>query len=206
MVAPLSLASKNTDEGKRDQILRAALAVFAEAGVHGTPVPPIAAAAGVGVGTLYRYFENKEALVNALFRETKLKLKARLAEGIDLDRPPRELFDEFWRRLVAFAREEPEAFQFLELQDHLPYLDPESRSVEVEVLAPIWLMCLEFQKKGVFEKRLRAELAMALVWGAFVGIFKAERTGYFALEDGELDAARDACWRALAKPVKARKR
>lgn len=202
----MKTAANTADEGKREQILRAALSVFAESGVHGTPVPPIAAAAGVGVGTLYRYFENKEALVNALFRDTKLKLKARLTAGIELDQPPRKLFDEFWRRLVAFAREEPEAFQFLELQDHLPYLDPESRSVEIEVLAPIWLMCLEFQKKGVFETRLRAELAMALVWGSFVGLFKAERTGYFTLDDGELDAARDACWRALAKPTTGKKR
>lgn len=201
----MTTAVKIADEGKREQILRAALTVFADAGVHGTAVPPIAAAAGVGVGTLYRYFESKEALVNALFRETKLQLKARLTEGIDLAKPPRKLFDEFWRRLVAFAREEPEAFRFLELQDHMAYLDPESRSVEIEVLAPIWLMCLEFQKKGVMDRRLRAEVAMALVWGAFVGIFKAERNGYYTLDDAELDDARDACWRALAKQA-ARKR
>ena len=45
--------SPDTREGrKRDLIVQAALKVFAEHGLHGTPVPPIATEAGVGVGTL----------------------------------------------------------------------------------------------------------------------------------------------------------
>ncbi|MDX1805095.1 MAG: TetR/AcrR family transcriptional regulator, partial [Alcanivorax sp.] len=56
------------DNSKREQIILAALRVFAEHGLHGSPVPPIAAQASVSVGTLYRYFESKDALVNAVFR------------------------------------------------------------------------------------------------------------------------------------------
>lgn len=194
----MPIATLTNEDSKRTAILDAALAVFAQSGVDGTAVPHIAAAAGVGVGTLYRYFTNKEQLVNELFRETKRRLRDRLAEGIDLGAPPRKLFDEFWARLVAFAQNEPAAFQFLELQDHLRYLDAASRSVELEVLAPIWLMCTEFQKKKVFDRALRVEIAMALVWGAFVGVFKAERNGYFNVSNAELARVRDACWRALA--------
>jgi AcrR family transcriptional regulator len=187
----------SADAAKRAAILHAALGVFAKSGVDGTAVPQIAAAAGVGVGTLYRYFTSKEQLVNALFRATKLRLRARLEDGLDLTLPPRKLFAAFWARLVAFAREEPAAFQFLELQDHLAYLDAASRSVELEVLAPIWLMCTEFQKQKVITAGLRPEVAMALVWGAFVGVFKAERNGYFTASPADLAKTRDACWRAL---------
>ena len=58
-------------EAKREAILDAALSLFAERGYHGTSVPSIAKRAGVGAGTLYRYFENKEKLVNALFLREK---------------------------------------------------------------------------------------------------------------------------------------
>src|SRR5690606_27876447 len=52
---------------KREAILHAALELFVERGFWGTAVPEIAEKAGVGAGTIYRYFESKEALVNALY-------------------------------------------------------------------------------------------------------------------------------------------
>jgi hypothetical protein len=47
---------------------------------------------------------------------------------------------------------------------------------------------------------------MAFVWGAFVGLMKAERTGYLKLSDERLDAACEAAWRAFAGPEPRRKK
>jgi AcrR family transcriptional regulator len=52
---------------KRDSILDAARHVFAEKGFHRTTIKDIAAQAGVADGTVYNHFENKEALLWALF-------------------------------------------------------------------------------------------------------------------------------------------
>ncbi|HQM90514.1 MAG TPA: helix-turn-helix domain-containing protein, partial [Syntrophales bacterium] len=52
---------KNSD--KRDEILRAALELIAEHGFHGAPMAMVAERAGVGAGTIYRYFEGKDALI-----------------------------------------------------------------------------------------------------------------------------------------------
>ena len=51
---------------RQDAILKSALHLFAERGYFGTAVPDVAQLANVGTGTIYRYFENKEALVNAV--------------------------------------------------------------------------------------------------------------------------------------------
>ncbi|MCA9598329.1 MAG: TetR/AcrR family transcriptional regulator [Myxococcales bacterium] len=177
--------------------MQAALELFAERGFHGTSVPMVLERAGVGASSLYRRFGSKEALVNAVFREAKQRLAAALA-GLDLQQPPRELFADFWQRLSGFARQDPVAFHFLELQDHAPYLDSESRALELGVLAPIYLACLDFQRQGVFRKDLPAETIIALVWGAFVGLFKAERTHSVAVTNEALEGAREACWRAFA--------
>ena len=48
--------------------------LFAERGYDGTTIPMIAEKANVGAGTIYRYFENKEALVNSLFSKSMLQL------------------------------------------------------------------------------------------------------------------------------------
>lgn len=53
----------------RDQILAAAREIFAERGAD-VAMEEIARRASVGVGTLYRRFADREALIRAVFRET----------------------------------------------------------------------------------------------------------------------------------------
>ena len=196
-------ASDSRREALIGRILEAALELFAERGYHGTSVPSVMERAGVGGGSLYRLFESKEVLVNAVFREAKGRLERALRDGVDASLPPRALFDELWTRLTAFARAEPLRFRFLELQDHAPYLDGESRQLELAVLAPMLLACMDFQRRGVFRSDVEAPTVMAFVWGAFVGLVKSERLGYVKLGPPAFDAARDACWRAfaLADPI-----
>jgi AcrR family transcriptional regulator len=52
----------------RDRLLEAALHAFASDGVQVT-LDAIAKAAGVGIGTLYRHFPTREALVEAAYRQ-----------------------------------------------------------------------------------------------------------------------------------------
>lgn len=187
-------------DDKRRIILDAALRAFAERGYHGTAVPEVAEAAGVGTGTLYRYFEHKEALVNEVYRDAKLRLKAALLDGL----PAHDLyrldagevwFAELWRRLGAFAKAEPDAFRFLEMQDHVAYLDHQSREVELGVLAPLWLAGKRLRERS---DGPTVDVLIALLWGAFVGLIKAQRLGYLRLDDKQLEQAGAACWRMIA--------
>jgi AcrR family transcriptional regulator len=57
-------------EARPGEILDAALKVFAEKGFAGTRMEDIAARAGVTKGTIYLYFENKEAVFKTLVRES----------------------------------------------------------------------------------------------------------------------------------------
>jgi TetR/AcrR family fatty acid metabolism transcriptional regulator len=54
---------------RQSQILRAAQRVFAERGYHAANVAEVAAAAGVSQGTVYHYFDSKEALLMAVYEE-----------------------------------------------------------------------------------------------------------------------------------------
>lgn len=196
-------------DDKRRIILDAALAVFAERGYHGTAVPEVAEAAGVGTGTLYRYFAHKEALVNEVYRDAKQRLRSALLDGAPeldvykLDAAER-WFAELWRRLGAFAQAEPAAFRFLEMQDHVAYLDRESREVELSVLAPLWLAGKRLRARvsggasGGASGGITVDVLIALLWGAFVGLVKAQRLGYLKLTDEQLRQAGAACWRMLA--------
>lgn len=69
LVTPKARASAEAD--KRRQILEGARAVFMAAGFDGASMGEIAKAANVSKGTLYVYFDSKEALFEALTLEEK---------------------------------------------------------------------------------------------------------------------------------------
>ncbi|HEY7002415.1 MAG TPA: TetR/AcrR family transcriptional regulator [Candidatus Udaeobacter sp.] len=56
--------SSNGD--RHSQILEAALVCFAKRGFHQTSMHDISGEAGISVGLIYRYFENKEAVISAM--------------------------------------------------------------------------------------------------------------------------------------------
>jgi len=187
-------------ERTRRAVLDAALSLFAERGYAGTTIPDVMAKANVGAGSLYRLFPSKEALANEVFREAKRRLLARLFAPGTRKAPPREIFETLWWRLVGFAREDALAFRFLELQDHLAYLDGESRQLDVTALSPLYLGFLRLQELKVIRDDMRPDVILAIIWGALVSLIKNERLGYVRVDDAALKAACDALYRGLAAP------
>src|SRR6185295_2958946 len=57
-------------DARPQEILEAALAVFAEKGFAATRMEDIAARAGVTKGTIYLYFDSKEEVFKSLVRQT----------------------------------------------------------------------------------------------------------------------------------------
>ena len=181
-------------------VLDSALRLFAERGYHGTAVPEIAHAAGVGTGTVYRHFDSKDDLVNKLYRRTKRRLIAHLMDEHPFEAPFAEQFARFWRRLADFARAEPHAFTFLELHHHLPYLDSESRALEAHFLAVVVEAITRAQKSAVLGASPPAAL-MAIVWGSFVALVRADRLGYLPLSEATVTETGALVWAAIATPT-----
>jgi AcrR family transcriptional regulator len=90
-------------EARREQILEAALSVFASGGFAETTMDAVATAVGVSKACLYNYFPTKEALLQELVQRARLlpELPQLLASIREL--PPRQgiprLVGEIWPRL-----------------------------------------------------------------------------------------------------------
>jgi TetR/AcrR family transcriptional regulator, repressor of fatR-cypB operon len=184
------------DSPRRQAILAAALELFAERGFHGTAVPEVAERAKVGAGTVYRYFENKEALVNALFQHWKGEYGRFLLAGLPVGAPFRTLFHEAWRRMGEFARKHPKVVQFLELHHHGDYLDVKSHEAERQVLEPL----KQFVEAAQAQRALRAgspEILMTIVYGAFTGLLRASAQGFLTLSQQTLDEMEQCVWEAI---------
>jgi AcrR family transcriptional regulator len=83
----------------RERVLAAAREAFAEHGAD-LPVEEIARRAGVGVGTVYRHFPSKDALLDGLILDQFGAILAAAEEGLEKD-DPWEAFNE----LIWFGAE-----------------------------------------------------------------------------------------------------
>ncbi len=70
----------------REAVLEAAREGFGREGLE-CQIEEVARAAGVGVGTVYRHFPNKEALVDALIEYRFQRISERAAEALEEDDP-----------------------------------------------------------------------------------------------------------------------
>ncbi len=80
------ISTKTRRGSKRQHLVEAAAAVFAEQGFTSTRVADIAERAGIGKGTVYEYFTSKEELLFAVFEwidsRVSTRVEAVLAEDI----------------------------------------------------------------------------------------------------------------------------
>lgn len=72
--------SRPSPESRRQQILDAACERVRQSGFHGASMADIAKAAGLSVGQIYRYFENKEAIIAAIVAQDLAEMRDKFAE------------------------------------------------------------------------------------------------------------------------------
>ena len=79
--SPIAGRSRSTAEQQRTRILQSAVAVFAHAGYHATPVTEIAATAGVSPAYVFRLFPGKLALFVAAVNQCYTQVAEALVAG-----------------------------------------------------------------------------------------------------------------------------
>jgi len=76
------------DPDKPQQIIEAAIRVFARTGYYSSRVSDIAREAGIASGTIYLYFKTKEEILVTLFREKMAEFVAFLRREIAVEHDP----------------------------------------------------------------------------------------------------------------------
>jgi AcrR family transcriptional regulator len=102
--ASQAAAPKRADARRNyDKLIAAATTAFAEHGADDVSLEEIARRAGVGIGTLYRHFPARQALLEAVYREQVDGLQL-LAEKLLTAESPGDALAEWVRAFVAFGR------------------------------------------------------------------------------------------------------
>ena len=184
-------------DDKRARILEAALDLFEARGFDGVAVPEIAIRAGVATGTIYRYFTDKEALVNALYRQWKEAYNQVVLAPPPPGLPPHALFARYWHRMTLFARTYPRAVRFMDLHHHAPYLDAQSRAVAGAYAQTAQDFVIAARAAGAI-RDLEPAMVVALMWGAAAGLAKFAQTDAITFDAKTAADMGEALWRAIA--------
>jgi len=148
----------------KSRIDAAALHLFAERGADATPMPMIAEAAGAAVGSLYRYYANKEELVARLYAENYTRL-ARELDAVQAEAvTTRGKITAMVRFICEFFDREWDLARFLLFEQHLRLKAYTGAANPVDLVRGV----LEEGMRRTEVKRLDAMLATALVMGPVV--------------------------------------
>ncbi|HVU20247.1 MAG TPA: TetR/AcrR family transcriptional regulator [Rhizomicrobium sp.] len=183
---------------KRRLLLDAALDLFEARGFDGVAVPEIARTAGVATGTVYVYFRDKEALVNALYRHWKTIYNDRVLAPLPPGLLIRDKFTTYWQRMMEFAQTHPRAVRFMDLHHHGAYLDEESRALSGRYGSVARDFIGEAKAAGVI-RDLDPVMVVALMWGAATGLVKFASQGALKVDAQTSSDMEEALWRAIAR-------
>jgi AcrR family transcriptional regulator len=153
-------------ESKRRRLLEAAEAVFARDGLD-APVPAIAAAAGAGVGSVYRAFACKQDIVAALAVE-RLAWFTREADAALAERDAGAALESLLRGIVARYSTDHVLSQALEETFERPEVAP----ARVEAMQA----CERLLARAVEQGSFRADLTANDVRLVLAGLRTAEAT------------------------------
>ena len=125
------------DDTKRQAILTGALRVLDRHGLAGLSMDAVAKAAGVATGTIYLYFENKDALLNALYVDVKAELSRQVFSAASPTAALRPAFEQMCVAYLEYVTAHRADLVFMREFPNSPHLLEESRARTSGTLAPL---------------------------------------------------------------------
>lgn len=186
---------------KRDDIIRAALELIAEHGFHGAPMALIAEKAGVGAGTIYRYFESKDILIVELYRELEEKLISALREGFPADKSLRERFLHIGTTLLRYCISNPLYFRYMEQYHNSPYGASlrKDKIISKSGDQSIFKSLLEEGIAQQIVKDFPLFVHFALAFGPVISLARDHVLGLITLDEDLIIKSIEACWDGIKR-------
>ncbi|MDP1820690.1 MAG: TetR family transcriptional regulator [Acidimicrobiales bacterium] len=176
-----------TQAARRRRVLVSALELAAEGGYEAVQMRDVATTAGVALGTIYRYFPSKDALLAAAMVEWMEDLERRVTQRGPRGATTAERVYDVFRRAVATMERQPQlagavitaltsddtaagrasisttdVMTRVMLQAFPDDVDPATEAAIAKVLGHVWFSCLVAWKNGVGDMAwMAAELDVA---------------------------------------------
>ncbi|MCV7439134.1 TetR/AcrR family transcriptional regulator [Mycobacterium seoulense] len=158
----------------RERLLEVATAAFAAAEGRSVSLEAIAREAGVGIGTLYRHFPNREALVEAIYRAELAEVAA--AAERQLERHPPTIALRHWMdRYAAFVAAKRGMAESLHAMFDSGAMQPSQ--TRDSIVGAVDLLLRAGADDGSLRPDVRADDVVSSLIGIFLASGSPEQTG-----------------------------
>lgn len=166
--------SRSDARRNRDRLLQAATAAFANSQAHPVSLEAIARDAGVGIGTLYRHFPSREALVEAVYR-AELAEVAAAAEQLLERLPPRVALRRWMDRYANFVAAKRGMAESLHAIFGSGAMEP--THTRDSIVGAVDLLLRAGAADGTLRSDVQADDVVSGLIGVFLASASAEQTG-----------------------------
>lgn len=154
---------RRRDEGKARDILDATLREVESVGLAGLSMEAVARRAGIATGTVYIYFKNKEALVEAAYLATKEAFATAVMRDEGL--PVRVTFLKMCGAFIDYLIDHQAEIVFMTQVAASPFLTEQTRATAALGVRPLTDL-LERGKREMLLKDIDTALMLAFLQGA----------------------------------------
>ncbi len=172
----------SSQAARRQRVLVAALGLAADGGYEAVQMRDVATRAGVALGTIYRYFPSKDALLAAAMVEWMEDLERRVGDRGPAGETTAERVYDVLRRAVATMQRQPklaeavitaltsddeaagqasisttDVMRRVMLRAFPDDVDPDTEAAIAKVLGHVWFSCMVAWKNGVGDMTWMAE-------------------------------------------------
>jgi len=185
---------------KRTQILNASETVLATYGFYAFSMQHVAEAAEVAIGTIYRYFANKEALLCELNKFIREDAAAKLFNGWQDSLSAKEKYDLVWENAFNCVLSTPKRLTLIEMLHFVPNM----HQTEINLFEDqTFKRLFDFYQQGIDSKRFLDWDLFALFSVSFdtsIALAKQVIRGRYKPNQTELKKVRDASWAIIQNP------
>jgi len=187
--SPAGRMASPARKSRREDLLAAAVRVFARKGYHTCRVSDIAEEAGVSHGLVYHYFTSKDEVLETIFRENWGPIRAAIDGIVELDEPAEERVRKICALVLHAWRRDPETVRVLvreisrspQLQERIGEFQHTFDSIE--------RLIAEGQRQGSFDPDLHPRFATYALWGTLDEVLTGWVLGRLPTEPDDLDRA-----------------
>ena len=183
------MPSSSRSAGRRDELLEAAVRVFARKGYHTSRVSDIAAEARVSHGLVYHYFASKEDVLETIFRENWGPIAVAIGEIAESDETAQEQLRKVATLVLHAWRRDPETVRVLVREiSRSPVLQERIGEFQ-QAFDALERVIVRGQERGELDRALEPRFATFALWGMLDEVLTGWVLGRLPAESEDVDTA-----------------
>jgi len=183
---------------RKELIINTAISVIVKEGLYDASINKIAKEAQIPVGSIYTYFDSKEALINEIFISIKSEMNSYIFIDVEIKADIREELKTYWLRAIQFGLKNKQKFFFAEQFVNSPLISSQNQISVRDQFKKIFSL-LDDGRQSMLLKEIEPEILHSIIYTHIVGMIKFFSSNPKNFNKKIIDVLYDTCWDGIKK-------